>query len=183
MAAPPYLPSILSRGYSRHHPHGKKARFIYGPNNNPICFVESPLKKHPTSIDSVTQFFSLPFNGKFGSALGLNNELLSFPKQYTGYTESGQLTVDTIRALDFFKGLSNVSNSFYGTNSSGFERNIALAPINESWREAFRDFCFSIYQRIPEKSDDINSQIHFGMLSSIFSKKMQMIFIFTVNTL
>ena len=155
------LPSILPKIYSRHHPHGSKAKFIYGPYNNPICFIESPNRRDSSPYMNSFMDFYFPFKSNtkdlniVKSAQGLGStlppEMLMLPTIPcpVGFTKGGQLTTDAIRALDYFKGLSSVSKHFYGANQEVKGNKFGLQPLNESWRDAFRDFCSSIYDINP----------------------------------
>ena len=155
----PLQPRLL---LSRNNPHGRKARFIIGLGNNPIPYVEQE-----TDADSSTAAAAIvgrdlengvlsPFSSAWesgaepdqGLALGRvdpallarlrRNLFFSLP---SAYNPSGQLNTDTIRTLDYFKSLKNVSKTFYSPPQNGPYANAGLQPEEATWRNALGDFC------------------------------------------
>ena len=148
----PLQPPLL---FSRNNPHGRKARFIIGLGNNPIPYVEQETDADASTAAAAIGALS-PFSSAWetgaepdqGLALGRvdpalltrlrRNMFFSLP---SAYNPSGQLNADTIRTLDYFKSLKNVSKTFYSPPQNGPYANAGLQPEEATWRNAFGDFC------------------------------------------
>lgn len=182
----PLQPPLL---LSRNNPHGRKAHFIIGLNNNPIPFVENEGDASGPSTAAAAIVATATTGGRYsresGGAVSLassgwemgaddepalgrvdpallarlrRNLFFSLP---SAFSPSGQLSTDTVRTLDYFKSLKNVSKTFYSPTPGGSSFSGHL-PEQTSWRGALGDFCRSLVEDLDSSKPVVQTAHEFG---------------------